>query len=130
MSKKKRPLVLVAEDERDILTLIAIRLERAGFDVITAGDGAEALKLAGERKPDLALLDVMMPHHDGFEVTEKLKSSAGTKDIPVILLTARVQEADLERGTEVGADDYIKKPFEPDELRARIEALLSEKAGA
>jgi DNA-binding response OmpR family regulator len=129
-AERERPLLLVAEDEHDILTLIAIRLERAGFDVVTASDGAEALRLAKEVHPDLALLDVMMPHLDGFEVTEAIKSGEETKDMPVILLTARVQEADLERGAEVGADDYVKKPFDPDELRGRIERVLHGKATA
>lgn len=119
-----RPLVLVADDDRDILELVAFRLERAGYDVVTAGDGAEALMMAGEREPDLAVLDVMMPRADGYEVTRTLRANPSTERMPVILLTARVQEGDVQRGFEAGADDYLKKPFSPAELRARVQAVL------
>ena len=119
-----KPLVLVADDDRDILELVAFRLERAGYDVVTANDGAEALEVASERGPDLAVLDVMMPRLDGYEVTRRLREDSGTERIPVILLTARVQEADVQRGFDSGADDYLKKPFSPQELRARVQAVL------
>ena len=118
------PLVLVADDDPDILTLVGFRLERAGYDVLPARDGEEALALALERQPDLAVLDVMMPKLDGYEVTQRLRDNAATSGMPVILLTARVQEADITRGFEAGADDYIKKPFSPQELRARVQAIL------
>jgi DNA-binding response OmpR family regulator len=118
------PLVLVADDDPDILALVAFRLERAGYAVVTAPNGEEALALARERLPALAVLDVMMPRLTGYEVTKQLRQDDPTKDIPVILLTARVQEADAARGFEVGADDYIKKPFSPQELRARVQAIL------
>jgi DNA-binding response OmpR family regulator len=118
------PLVLVADDDPDILTLVGFRLERAGYEVLPARDGEEALALALERQPDLAILDVMMPKLDGYEVTQRLRSNQATSGMPVILLTARVQEADITRGFEAGADDYIKKPFSPQELRARVQAIL------
>ena len=118
------PLVLVADDDPDILTLVGFRLERAGYEVLPARDGEEALALALERQPDLAILDVMMPKLDGYEVTQRLRKDPATSGMPVILLTARVQEADITRGFEAGADDYIKKPFSPQELRARVQAIL------
>jgi DNA-binding response OmpR family regulator len=116
--------VLVADDDRDILDLLAFRLGRAGYEVVSASDGEEALRLAVERKPDLAVLDVMMPKLDGYEVTRRMRADESTKRIPVILLTARVQEHDVARGFEVGADDYMKKPFSPAELRARVQAII------
>jgi DNA-binding response OmpR family regulator len=119
-----QPLVLVADDDPDILTLVGFRLERAGYEVLAARDGEEALALALERQPDLAILDVMMPKLDGYEVTQRLRDNHATSGMPVILLTARVQEADITRGFEAGADDYIKKPFSPQELRARVQAIL------
>ena len=119
-----RPLVLVADDDEDILALVAFRLERAGYGVVQARNGEEALRLAEERKPDLAVLDVMMPKLTGYEVTERLRQSGATSGIPVMLLTARVQEADVARGFEAGADDYLKKPFSPQELGARVQAVL------
>jgi DNA-binding response OmpR family regulator len=118
------PLVLVADDDADIRQLVTFRLERAGYDVVGAADGEEALQLALERRPDLAVLDVMMPKLTGYDVTQRLRAEAETRNIPVILLTARVQEADVARGFEVGADDYMKKPFSPQELRARVQAIL------
>jgi DNA-binding response OmpR family regulator len=119
-----KPLVLVADDDRDILELVAFRLVRAGYDVMTANDGAEALDLASKRVPALAVLDVMMPRLDGYEVTRRMRASAATERVPVILLTARVQDQDVQRGLDAGADDYLKKPFSPQDLRARVEAVL------
>jgi DNA-binding response OmpR family regulator len=124
MATNGTPLVLVADDDPDILTLVGFRLERAGYEVLPARDGEEALALALERQPDLAILDVMMPKLDGYEVTQRLRDNQATSGMPVILLTARVQEADITRGFEAGADDYIKKPFSPQELRARVQAIL------
>jgi DNA-binding response OmpR family regulator len=118
------PLVLVADDDDDILTLVTFRLERAGYEVVAARDGEEALRLAFEHAPDLAVLDVMMPKLDGYEVTTRLRQNQATRRMPVILLTARVQEADIARGFEAGADDYVKKPFSPQELGARVQAIL------
>jgi DNA-binding response OmpR family regulator len=92
--------------------------------VIQAHDGEEALRLAAEQQPDLAILDVMMPKLDGYEVTRRLRRDEATSRLPVILLTARSQEADVSQGFAAGADDYIRKPFSPDELRARVQAIL------
>ncbi len=123
-SSKDKPLVLIADDDEDILSLVAFRLERSGYEVVTAADGEEAFAVALERQPNLAILDVMMPKLDGYELTKKLREEEATRSIPVVLLTARVQEADVARGFEAGADDYIKKPFSPQELRARVQAIL------
>jgi DNA-binding response OmpR family regulator len=120
------PLVLIADDDDDIRSLVAFRLERAGYDVVAARDGEEALRLARERCPDLAVLDVMMPKLTGLDVTRSLRADDATSDMPVILLTARVQEADVALGYEAGADDYIRKPFSPQELRARVGAILGD----
>ena len=125
----RTPLVLVADDDRDILELVAFRLERGGYDVVTANDGAEALSVAEQREPDLAVLDVMMPKLTGYDVTRELRADSETSRIPVILLTARVQEADVARGFEAGADDYVKKPFSPQELKARVTAQLRGRRG-
>jgi DNA-binding response OmpR family regulator len=118
------PLVLVADDEEDIRALVAFRLQRAGYEVITAADGAEALTLATTRLPDLIVLDMMMPKATGLEVTRSLREQDSTKDIPVILLTARAQEGDVASGFAAGADDYVKKPFSPMDLQLRVQALL------
>jgi DNA-binding response OmpR family regulator len=124
VTEAARPLVLVADDDPDILQLVSLRLERSGYEVMAAQDGEQALTAALERTPDLALLDVMMPKLDGYEVTAHLRSNERTRHMPVILLTARVQEADVARGIEAGADDYVKKPFSTHELRDRVQAAL------
>jgi DNA-binding response OmpR family regulator len=116
--------VLVADDDSDVLALVVRRLERAGYHVITAHDGAEALQLAQDNLPDLAVLDIMMPKLTGYDVTQRLREDPTTERIPIILLTARVQEVDVNRGFSVGADDYIKKPFSPQELSSRVQAVL------
>ncbi len=120
----EQQVVLVADDDKDILALVAFRLERSGYEVVTASDREEALELARSRTPDLAVLDVMMPKLTGYEVTQRLRTEPATSRVPVILLTARVQEGDVARGFEAGADDYVKKPFSPQELRARVHAVL------
>jgi DNA-binding response OmpR family regulator len=116
--------VLVVDDDKDILELVAFRLERAGYDVLTAENGEQALALAREHQPALVVLDVMMPSMTGYDVTEALREDEKTQGIPVIMLTARVQDADVSRGFDAGANDYIRKPFSPQELRARVEAVL------
>jgi DNA-binding response OmpR family regulator len=118
------PLVLVADDDRDILSLVAFRLERSGYRVVQASDGAQALELAREQAPDLAVLDLMMPRLSGLEVTRALRDDERTRHLPVILLTARVQESDIQAGLAAGATDYVAKPFSPQELRDRVDALL------
>ena len=124
MTEERRPLVLIADDDPDILSLVRLRLERSGYDVVSAGDGEQALQTARAQTPDLALLDVMMPKLDGYEVTARLRQEEATRHLPVILLTARVQESDIARGIEAGADDYVKKPFSTHELRDRVQAAL------
>jgi DNA-binding response OmpR family regulator len=122
--QRHRAIVLVAEDDPDILQLLAFTLEGAGYEVMQAADGAEALRLASELRPDLAVLDVMMPKLTGYEVTRKIREQDSTRGMSVVLLTARVQEADVRQGFEAGADDYLKKPFSPQELRARVQEIL------
>lgn len=117
-------VVLVADDNDDILALVTFRLERAGYTVIQARDGEEALRMATEQKPSLAILDLMMPRLDGYEVTRGIRGDPTIADMPVVLLTARSQEADVARGFDVGADDYIRKPFSPQELLSRVQAIL------
>lgn len=117
-------VVLVADDDDDIRGLVAYRMEKSGYGVLQASDGEEALRLAVEHRPALAILDAMMPRADGFEVTRRLRENEDTKRMPIILLTARAQEADVQRGFDAGADDYIRKPFSPQELRARVQAIL------
>ncbi len=124
MSDNGQPLVLVADDNGVVRDLIVFRLERSGYRVVAASDGREALRIARDQVPDLAILDVMMPNLTGVEVTERLRADDATSHIPVILLTARVQEVDIARGFDAGADDYIRKPFNPQELRARVQAIL------
>lgn len=121
---EEQPVVLAADDDEDILELVAFRLERSGYRVLQAHDGAEALELARTSRPDLAVLDVMLPKIDGFELTRRLREDESTNAMPIILLTARAQEADVQRGFAAGADDYIRKPFSPQELRARVQAIL------
>jgi DNA-binding response OmpR family regulator len=117
-----RPLVLIADDDPDILLLLRVRLERSGYDVVAAHDGAEALALAQECSPVLAILDVSMPGMSGVEVTRALREAHFTQ--PVILLTGRVQDKDVVAGAEAGADAYVTKPFSPQELETRVRALV------
>ena len=123
--ERTRPLVLVADDDEDILSLVSLQLERGNMEVIQARDGDEALALAEERLPDLAVLDVMMPGLNGYEVVKRLRGNERAATMPLILLTARAGGGDANYGYQVGADDYIRKPFSPAELRERVEALLS-----
>ena len=122
---EKGPLVLCADDDEDILALVAFRLERSGYRVLQARDGEEALELAVRERPDIAVLDVMMPKLDGFELTRRLRADEATRRIAIILLTAKTQDGDVEHGFDVGADDYVRKPFSMGELRARVQAVLA-----
>jgi DNA-binding response OmpR family regulator len=124
VSDNGRPLILIADDDPDILGLISFRLRRSGYDVVEAHNGEEAVQVALERRPDLVILDVMMPRVDGYEATRRIRKHEETSRTPVILLTAHVQDADVARGFEVGADDYVRKPFSPQELGDRVQAAL------
>ena len=121
---KIKPVVLVAEDDEDILALVVFDLEDEGYEVLTARNGKDAIRLAFERLPDLILLDVAMPGLDGYEVTRRLRADESTRGTPVVLLTARAQVRDVILGFEAGANDYVTKPFRPDELRTRLHAAL------
>lgn len=116
--------LLVVEDDTDILNLLTYNFQVAGFDVLTAKEGYEALSLARHHHPDLVILDLMIPGLDGFQVCKELKRQEDTKNIPVIMLTARGEEVDRIVGLELGADDYVVKPFSPRELILRIRAVL------
>lgn len=118
------PRILVVEDEKNILELVRYNLEREGYEAITAFDGVQGFELARSQDPDLIILDVMLPEMNGLEVCRKLRHSAQTKNIPIIMLSARAEELDRVRGLEMGADDYVTKPFSPRELVARINARL------
>jgi CheY-like chemotaxis protein len=120
-------LILVADDDADVRELVVFRLERAGYAVVTAGDGDEALKLARERRPAVCVVDVMMPGLDGYELTERLRESPETTASLIVLLTASVQESAVRRGFDAGADDYVRKPFSPAELVDRLTAALAER---
>src|SRR5471030_2871873 len=119
------PVLLVADDDEDILTLVQLRLSRSGYEVVVARDGDEALRLAREKQPDLAVLDWMMPKASGLEVLRAIRADAELHDTPVVLLTARASEADIKEGLAAGAYDFIAKPFSPQELAARIQVSLA-----
>jgi DNA-binding response OmpR family regulator len=116
--------VLLVEDERDIADLVRYHVEKAGMRFIHAADGGTALRLARAEQPDVALLDLMLPGLDGLEVCRQLRREAATRRLPIIMLTARGEEVDRIVGLELGADDYVVKPFSPRELLARIRAVL------
>ncbi|GIF12122.1 response regulator transcription factor [Actinoplanes teichomyceticus] len=117
--------VLVADDDADIRDLVAFKLEQAGLEVITVGDGQAAVEQARMHHPTLAVLDVSMPLLSGIDVCRMLRADPSTAGMLIIMLTARVQEQDVEGGFSAGADDYVTKPFSPRELVSRIQALLT-----
>lgn len=119
------PLILAADDDEDIAAFLEFRLMREGYRVILARDGEDAFQQAVAHEPALAILDVMMPRLDGYELTRRLRTTETTRSMRIILLTARVQEADIARGFEAGADDYLRKPFSPEELSLRVAAVLA-----
>ncbi len=116
--------ILVAEDQQHIRSLIEYKLKNSGYTVVCAEDGRSALEKAGEIQPDLILLDVMMPLMTGFEVLASLKSNEKTRNIPILMVTAQSKEDEVLKGLELGADDYITKPFSPNELAARVKNIL------
>jgi two-component system phosphate regulon response regulator PhoB len=115
---------LVVDDEADLLTLVRYNLERDGFEVGEAMDGEEAMLMIAERRPDIILLDWMLPRLSGIEICRRIRRSAETRNLPIIMLTARGEESDRVRGLDCGADDYVVKPFSPSELTARVRAVL------
>ncbi len=119
-----KPKILIVEDETAVVTLLRYNLEHQGFEVDAVSDGEEALVAVEENPPDLVLLDWMLPQLSGIEVCRQLRRRPATKNLPIILLTARGEEADTVRGLDSGADDYVTKPFSPAELTARVHALL------
>ena len=119
----EQTVVLVADDDDDILLLVTTRLRRDGFEVIQARDGDEALDLALEHRPAIAVLDIGMPGLDGLAVVRAIRADDATKGMRVILLTAKAQESDVRRGFDAGADAYVKKPFSPADLSARVKQL-------
>lgn len=116
---------MIAEDERDIRELISFTLKFAGHEVIATSNGEEALQAALSEKPDLILLDVRMPRMSGYQACEKIKADPGTSQIPVVFLSAKGQESEVKTGMDAGADEYILKPFSPDQLTARIKSILA-----
>ena len=116
--------ILIVEDEHDILQLIKLYLEKEGFRTVAAKTGTEGLQCAKQEKPDLVVLDLMLPEIDGLEVCKRLRSAPETAMLPIIMLTAKAEESDTVVGLELGADDYVTKPFSPKTLVARIKALL------
>ena len=122
--------ILVIEDEEDVSDLIRYHLKKAKLRVLVAGDGEEGFRLAGEERPDGIILDIMLPRLNGFEVTKKLRADARTAAIPLLILSAKGETDSRIKGLELGADDYLPKPFSPRELVLRIEALLRRKKAA
>ena len=116
--------ILVVDDDPDIARFVEVNLRSAGYEVSVAGDGEEALERAGEIRPDLVLLDVMMPRLDGFEVAQRLRKNPQTANTSIIMLTAKALSSDKVTGLQSGADDYIIKPFDPIELLARVKGTL------
>ena len=124
MEENSGKRILIVEDEEAIVEIVSQALRRLGFETASAGDGDEALEKISLLRPDLVILDLMLPRMDGWEVCRRLRADRATKAMPIIMLTARRDEGDVVQGLEVGADDYMKKPFSLSELAARVKALL------
>jgi phosphate regulon transcriptional regulator PhoB len=120
----KKAKILVVDDERDIIELVSYNLEKEGFKVISAMDGEKALELVSSKEPEIIILDLMLPGIDGLDMCRELKRNDKTSSIPIIMLTAKGEESDIVIGLELGADDYITKPFSPRILVARVKAVL------
>ncbi|MFQ6133096.1 MAG: response regulator transcription factor [Armatimonadota bacterium] len=117
--------ILVVDDEKHIVRLVEVNLRRAGYEVDKAYDGKEALEVLANQKPDMIILDVMMPQMDGFEVLKELRGNPETAEIPVIMLTAKAQDADVFRGWQAGVDSYLTKPFSPMELLTFVKRIFA-----
>ncbi len=117
--------ILIAEDEPDIRELVAFTLRFAGYEVVTAANGEEAVQQAVKEMPDLALMDVRMPRMTGYDACRAMKSNPDLKDIPVVFLSAKGQETEIATGIEAGAEEYLLKPFAPDQLTERVRAILT-----
>ncbi len=123
MNDNKRK-ILIVDDERYILHILDFSLGAEGYEVITAGDGEQAVERSRSDKPDLIVMDIMMPKMDGFEACKVIKADPDTRDIPVIMLTAKGREVDKKRGLDAGADEYLTKPFSPAKLIERVQVVL------
>ncbi|HVL64453.1 MAG TPA: response regulator [Actinomycetota bacterium] len=123
MAPSKR--ILVCDDDPVILRLLEVNLELEGYDVIAARHGAEAVDLATQNPPDLVILDIMMPRMDGYEACEAIKAQDATRDVPVIFLSAKAQQSDVEKGRRYGVAEYLTKPFDPSELLEIVERLTA-----
>jgi len=121
--------ILAVDDERHIVRLVQVNLERAGYEVVTAFDGKDALEKVASEQPDLVVLDVMMPYMDGFEVLQNLRKNQSTRELPVIMLTAKAQDADVFRGWQSGVDCYLTKPFNPMELISFVKRIFKSLEG-
>lgn len=117
--------ILIAEDERDIRDLVAFTLRFAGYEVFAAANGEEAVELAPQVSPDLILMDVRMPRMTGYDACRMIKLNPELKDIPVVFLSAKGQEAEIQQGLEAGAEEYLLKPFAPDQLTSRVKTILA-----
>lgn len=117
--------ILIAEDERDIRDLVAFTLRFAGHEVFTATNGEEAVEMAPKVNPDIILMDVRMPRMTGYEACKVMKQNPDLKDIPVVFLSAKGQEAEIQQGLEAGAEEYLLKPFAPDQLTSHVKAILA-----
>ncbi len=122
MAQKK---ILVVDDEKHIVRLVEVNLRRAGYDVVKAYDGKEALEVVKGENPDMVILDVMMPQMDGFEVLKRLRADPETNELPVIMLTAKAQDADVFKGWQSGVDSYLTKPFSPMELLTFVKRIFA-----
>ena len=120
-----RKRILICDDDPVILRLLEVNLELEGYDVLLADNGEKAVEVAQADRPDLILLDIMMPRLDGYETAARLKEVDGTKDIPVVFLSAKAQQADIDKGKTFGVADYLTKPFDPNDLIETVERLLA-----
>lgn len=128
MNEPAAPTVLIVEDEEDIAYILRFMFEREGFLVDHAEDGRQAMARLGQNPPQGVVLDIMLPYHDGIEIVERLRAQPEWSSVPVLMLTAKAREVDIVRALDLGADDYVTKPFQPDEVVARMRRLLRKAA--